>query len=116
MDIKILSGDLLRGHSETIILSILKEKDSYGYELNTIMTNLSDGSFMLTEATMYTTLKRLETNDYVSSYWRDGTNTKRKYYKITKNGLDYLEIKKIEWENSKNIIDKLLRWKNEKKD
>lgn len=105
---------MLRGHSDTIILSLLKEKDSYGYELNLSITKRSDDKFILTEATMYTTLKRLEKNGYVESYWQEGINRKRKYYKITETGLDYLDLKIKEWEIGKQIINNFLGGNNGK--
>lgn len=57
---------------------------------------------------MYTTLKRLEKKEYIISYWQDGINTKRKYYKITNEGLNYLEEHIKNWNNTKKIISKYL--------
>ncbi|HHT55010.1 MAG TPA: PadR family transcriptional regulator [Acholeplasma sp.] len=104
----ILTGDLLRGHTDAIILSLLKNKDSYGYEINNHITTISNNNFSLTEATMYTTLKRLEKNNYITSYWKDGINTKRKYYKITKEGINYLLDHLKSWHDAKKILNKFL--------
>ena len=38
-----LSADLLRGYTDTIILNQLAETDSYGYEINKRITELSGG-------------------------------------------------------------------------
>lgn len=110
--VAILTGDLLRGHTDAIILSLLKQKDSYGYEINQHITEISDQNFSLTEATMYTTLKRLEKNEYITSYWQDGINTKRKYYAITKEGQAYLLEHLKSWNDAKKIINKFLEEKN----
>lgn len=104
----ILTGDLLRGHTDAIILSLLKNKDSYGYELNTLITEMSNANFTLTEATMYTTLKRLEKNNYITSYWQDGINTKRKYYSITEEGINYLLNHIRSWQDARKILNKFL--------
>lgn len=110
----ILTGDLLRGHTDAIILQLLKQNDSYGYELNMTIAKISDNHFILTEATMYTTLKRLEKNSLITSYWKDGVNTKRKYYSITTQGLKYLLEHKQDWLNTKKILTKILEDDNER--
>lgn len=111
--VNILTGDLLRGHSDAIILSLLKKKDSYGYELNNLISEVSNNNFTLTEATMYTTLKRLESNELITSYWMDGVNTKRKYYSITNKGLSYLIDHKVAWDNARRIINKFMEENND---
>lgn len=103
----ILTGDLLRGHTDAIILTLLKEKDSYGYELNQKLTEISNNMFSLTEATLYTTFKRLENNGYLTSYWLDGINTKRKYYSITKEGLSFLKVHEIAFKDAYKILRKV---------
>ncbi len=93
-----LVGDLLRGHTASIILSLLLTKDSYGYEINKTIEEITNSNLVLTEATLYTVFKRLEKNNYIRSYWKDGTNNvKRKYYSITKEGKEYLTNQKEAW-------------------
>lgn len=104
-----LTGDLLRGHTDAIILKLLNIKDSYGYELNNQISILTNNNFTLTEATLYTTFKRLEKNGYIVSYWLDGINTKRKYYSITKSGKEYLASHIEAWDDAQNIINKILK-------
>lgn len=108
----ILTGDLLRGHTDAIILSLLKKEDNYGYNLNVLIEEISNGNFILTEATMYTSLKRLEKNNYIISYWKDGINTKRKYYSITETGIKYLDEHILSWYNARKIINKFMEDKD----
>lgn len=75
---------------------------------------MSNDDFSLTEATMYTTLKRLEKNGYIISYWRDGINTKRKYYSITSEGIKYLEEHVKNWKEANKMISKFLEEDNGK--
>lgn len=50
-----LNKEVLKGHIDTLILSILRDKDCYGYE---IAKNVRDrSSFELKEGTMYLALK-----------------------------------------------------------
>ena len=38
-----IGADLIRGHTEAIILSLLREKNSYGYEINKTISQVSGG-------------------------------------------------------------------------
>ena len=66
-----IAGDLIRGHTDAIILARLLHGDSYGYEINKIISSLSSGRFELKEATLYTAFRRLEEQGYIISYWGD---------------------------------------------
>lgn len=104
-----ISSDLLRGHTDTIILKLLMSGDKYGYEITKLIDTNSSGEYELKEATMYSSLKRLESDGCIASYWGDETQGgRRKYYKITKKGDGtYLENKN-NWEYAKRILDQLL--------
>ena len=82
-----IAGDLIRGHTDAVILARLLKSDSYGYEINKIISTLSSGSFELKEATLYTAFKRLEELGYIASYWGgSGAGARRRYYTITPAG------------------------------
>ena len=55
-----ISTDLIRGHTDTIILNILRQGDSYGYEIYKKIIELSGNQYELKEATLYTAFRRLE--------------------------------------------------------
>lgn len=104
-----IASDIIRWHTDTIILSSLKEKDSYGYEINKKIKLCTDGKYELNEATLYTAFKRLEDAGCISSYWgTEATNARRKYYHVTNFGLEEYDRLITEWQNSKDIIDKLI--------
>lgn len=104
-----ITSDIIRGHTDTIILSHLLEKDSYGYEINKTIKGKTENQFELKEATLYTAFKRLEENNLISSYWGDETTgARRKYYKITESGKKELKKNKEDWEVTKKLIDKLI--------
>jgi len=103
-----ITSDLLRGHTETIILANLLMNDSYGYEINKEIQKISDGMYELKEATLYGAFRRLEESGCIVSYWGDEhTGARRRYYRITDKGRNYFEDCKKEWETAKNLIDKL---------
>ena len=104
-----IAGDLIRGHTDAIILARLLKSDSYGYEINKIISTLSSGRFELKEATLYTAFKRLEELGYIASYWgSSGAGARRRYYTITPAGREASHRLMQEWEETKEIMDKLL--------
>lgn len=106
---KKLSSDLLRGHADTIILKQLMDGDKYGYEITKLVQERSGQRYELKEATMYSSLKRLEHDAYITSYWGDETQGgRRKYYRITVSGRERYESNKQNWDFSKEILDNLL--------
>ncbi len=104
-----ISSDILRGHTDTMILKLLIDGDKYGYEISKLIHANSYGEYELKEATMYSSLKRLENDGCITSYWGDETQGgRRRYYRITDNGKErYFENKK-NWEYAKGILDQLL--------
>ena len=72
-----LSSDLLRGHTDTIILGLLTDGDKYGYEITKLVHEHSGKLYELKEATMYSSLKRLEKDGHITSYWGDETQQRR---------------------------------------
>jgi len=104
-----ISSDLIRGHIDTIILKLLLDGDKYGYQICKMISQATDGEYELKEATMYSSLKRLEQEGGISSYWGDETQGgRRKYYKITETGAKQYSENKKQWEYALNIINKLI--------
>ncbi len=104
-----ITADIIRGHTDTIILAHLINLDSYGYEINKDILLRTDRKYELKEATLYTAFKRLEDSGYITSYWGDETSgARRKYYSITKIGKEAYYRQLSEWEEAKALIDKLL--------
>ena len=93
-----IAGDLIRGHTDAIILARLLQSDSYGYEINKVISTLSSGRFELKEATLYTAFKRLEETGYIVSYWgASGAGARRRYYTITPAGREACRQLLAEW-------------------
>ena len=103
------SSDILRGHTETIILAILKDKDSYGYEILKTILEKGNGVLDIKDATIYTAFKRMEKEQLITTYWGDEDNgARRKYYSITAEGKDYYHEKSREWKEINIILNSLI--------
>ena len=104
-----IASDLIRGHTDTIILSLLSVSDSYGYKINKDIMELTGNRFEFKEATLYSAFRRLEQSGHIASYWGDeNTGARRKYYTITDSGRKQYRDSLAEWEKTKTIVDKLL--------
>ena len=104
-----INSDLIRGHIDTIILKILKEGDNYGYEIIKAVSVNSGNEYELKEPSLYTSLKRLEKQGYILSYWADESHgSPRKYYHITESGKTAYEKALAEWLHAQKIITMLL--------
>ena len=103
-------SDLIRGNIDAIILCTLTNGDSYGYEILKEIATASQGEYEMKEPSLYTSLKRLEKQGFVESYWGDETQgARRKYYRVTPNGAIELDEAKDRWVRVRRIIDRLLR-------
>ena len=109
MDTGNISSDLIRGHIDTIILKLLMDGNKYGYQISKSIFTTTNGEFELKEATMYSSLKRMEKAGLITSYWGDETQGgRRRYYKITFTGQMAYQSNKSNWESAKKIIDQLI--------
>lgn len=105
-----LSSDLLRGHTDTIVLGALMQKDKYGFEIYNAILERTSEKYELKETTLYSSYKRLEKDGYISSYWGDETQgARRKYYHITDTGRELYRQNKLDWEFTQGIINDLLK-------
>lgn len=110
-----ISSDLIRGHINTIILRTLYERDKYGYEIMEEIEAKSHGQYTLKQPTLYSALKRLESQGYITAYWKTdevSNGGRRKYYSLTESGKEITEKNQSEWEYSRTVIDSLISDKN----
>jgi len=109
-----ITSDLIRGHTDTIILARLMGGDNYGYEINKSIQHRTSGKYELKEATLYTAFRRLEEAGCISSYWGDEmTGARRRYYSITDYGRDVYGALINDWNTAKEMIDKLIETEDE---
>ncbi|MDP4177116.1 MAG: PadR family transcriptional regulator [Bacillota bacterium] len=108
-----ITSDIIRGHTETIILAHLEQKDSYGYEINKSIQEKTNNRYELKEATLYSAFRRLEQSSLISSYWGDETTgARRRYYSITSIGREALKKNREDWDEAKVLIDNLVNGGN----
>ena len=84
---------LKRGILDACVLAAIKDEDSYGYKIIKDMKPYVE----MSESTLYTILKRLETSDMLTVRTAEHNGRLRKYYHITEKGLARIEDFKNEW-------------------
>ena len=104
-----ISSDIIRGYTDTMILYIVSNGDSYGYEISKQIKEISDDNYVMKETTLYSALTRLEKNGFITSYSGLHDGRKRTYYSITDTGQAYYREKCDEWELTKEVIDKFIK-------
>lgn len=96
---------LKRGLLDVCVLAAIKNEDSYGYK---IIKDLKP-CIELSESTLYTILKRLETSQMLTVHTAEHGGRLRKYYHITENGLRRIEDFKNEWKEIMSIYSFVTR-------
>lgn len=100
--------ELVGASAPPIILSLLKQGDSYGYEIVQKVKELANGEIKWQEASIYPVLKKLENQGMIKSYWRVQEGERpRKYYSIQNEGIKFLEGNKREWNLMYGVFGKL---------
>ncbi|MBO5223846.1 MAG: PadR family transcriptional regulator [Clostridia bacterium] len=84
---------LKRGMLDVCVLTAIKNEDTYGYQ---IIKNVKP-YVELSESTLYTILKRLESAQMLTVRTSEHDGRLRKYYHITEKGLKRIEEFKEEW-------------------
>ena len=93
-----ISADAIRGYVDIMILSILERQASY------------PGEYVIKQTTLYSAVKRLESQGLVDS--RPGVSESgkpRTYYRITAAGNEYLRAKCEEWQATKAVVDRFVK-------
>ena len=96
---------LKRGLLDVCVLAAIKNEDSYGYKILKDMKPYVE----MSESTLYTILKRLETSNMLTVHTSEHGGRLRKYYHITRAGLGRIEDFKIEWREMTAMVQFITR-------
>ncbi|MEI8202042.1 MAG: PadR family transcriptional regulator [Bacteroidota bacterium] len=99
-----------KGVLEFCILSIVNEKDAYTSDL---IERLKSAHLIVVEGTLYPLLTRLKNQGYLSYYWEESkAGPPRKYFKITENGIQFLNELRENWLDFVNSVNSIIQIKN----
>ena len=104
-----LERELRRGTLEMLLLRILADEPTYGYELLGRLSRRSGGRFHIKEGTLYPVLYRLEDAGYVEPEWdQPARGVPRKVYRLTKTGETHLAESSVAWRSFVQAIENVL--------
>jgi PadR family transcriptional regulator, regulatory protein PadR len=90
--------EFLTGTVSVLILSLLSERERYGYEILQEAERRSAREFQLKEGTLYPALHQMERDGLLKARWRDSpAGRARKYYNLTPKGRRRAESKSRQW-------------------
>lgn len=98
----------IAGSAPLLILSLLKEKECYGYELIKLLKERSNHIFELKEGTLYPILHRLENEGFIVSMNKEVNGRTRRYYKISEQGLRQLAQEEKQWNVFFHAVNQVL--------
>lgn len=90
---------------EFLVLGIVAEEPSYGYEINQKLKQLTP----IKESTLYPILKKMEINAYLETYTEAHQGRQRKYYQRTQLGADRFAFLEGEWARYTDSIEALAK-------
>lgn len=96
---------LKRGLLDVCVLASIKDEDSYGYKIIKDVKPYVE----LSESTLYTILKRLESANMLTVKTEEHDGRLRKYYHITELGIKRIEEFKNEWKEMLSIYKFIIK-------
>ena len=103
-----INGDKLRGHLETMVLSVLERRDAHGFAILRRLEEEGCGLLRLKEGTLYPALYRLEEAGCVKARWEDNSRRhrgpRRRIYRLTKKGKRELARRRAGWQDFVRIV------------
>lgn len=107
-----ISGDMLRGHLETLILSMLDQGHAHGLEIIRRLHESGCGALRLKEGSLYPALYRLENAGLVEASWEEETKgrrgARRRIYRLTAKGTKALDKGRQAWKHFVQVIGGIL--------
>jgi len=109
-----LQQQLKKGILEMLVLELICEKRTYGYELMAQLKTRSDGLFAVKEGTLYPILYRLEDDGMIASAWSqgEGRNAPKKLYAATDKGRQERIRREQVWKMFAAAVDAFYREDN----
>lgn len=100
-----VGGELLKGHLEMLLLSVLEHGPLHGYAIIEQLRDRSAGVFRLAEGTIYPALHRLEGAGYLVSAWSHHDGRRRRDYTLSAAGREALADRRTAWSAFSAAVD-----------
>ena len=92
------SSELVRSSTDLVILTLLRERPMYGYEILVTLEDRGNGDFQFKQGTLYPLLYRPEREGWISAAWETPPKgKKRKVYSLTSEGKKIQQQRAESW-------------------
>src|SRR5690348_8320990 len=99
-----MRADLVRGHLDGLLLSVLAGEPAHGYALIERLAARSGGELALPEGTVYPALHRLERDGLIASEWSTASGRRRRVYRLTSRGRRAAQDARSEWKTFARVV------------
>lgn len=103
-----IRGDALRGHLDSMVLSVLEEGEAHGFEVLKRLRRAGQGLIELREGSVYPALYRLEADGQIKAHWEPGESgrrgPRRRLYRLTRKGEASLAQARTDWRQFVSVI------------
>ena len=108
--------EVLQGTLDLMILKTLQALGSlHGFGIARRIEQISEEILQLNEGTVYTSLLRLQQQDWIRTAWGTSENNRKaKFYSITPSGLKQLARETADWEQISGVIGRVLRLESQR--
>jgi PadR family transcriptional regulator, regulatory protein PadR len=104
-----IEGDILKGNTLTLILTLIEEQPMYGFQIAKEIGRRSEGTLRFREGLLYPALHQLEKEGLVESEWQfSSQGPRRKYYKLTRKGKKEAEALRRRWHVFAHTMNQVL--------
>ena len=98
-----ISGNRIRGHLDTMVLSVLSSGEAHGFEVLRRLEDAGCGALRLKEGTLYPVLYRLEEAGMLKAKWESARSKRRgprrRIYSLTEKGKRELAQGRSDWKH-----------------
>ena len=107
-----MNAQYKKGVLELCVLSLLKKRDRYGYEISEYLA----GHIPISDGTVYPILRKLRTDGLLTTYLQEeSSGPPRKYYKLTELGRETYQKDRAEYLKFAQSVRNLLEDENDDK-
>jgi PadR family transcriptional regulator PadR len=104
-----IDGDIIKGNTLTLILTLIGEQPMYGFQIAKEISRRTDGALRFREGLLYPALHQLEAQGLVEAEWHaSNQGPRRKYYSLTPEGKREAERLRARWYAFANAVGQVL--------
>ena len=107
-----IHGNLLRGHLEGMVLSVLERGEGHGYDILKRLQDLGRGALALKEGSLYPALYRMEEAGLIRARWESDAakrrGPRRRIYSLTEKGRKELLRSRETWRSFAGIVGRIM--------